>query len=375
MTGRAVVAGGGIIGLSIAWRLARAGLAVSVVDPAPASAASHAAAGMLCPVAEARYGEEAQVALHLAAYDRWPGFAAELEAATGAELGLRHNGTIAVALDADDLRALDAARRFQEELGLEVQRLRSSECRALEPMLSPRVRGGVRVDRESSVDPRRVCAALIGAARAAGVELVEQQVTQVLAGGGRVRGVALEGGDVVAGDHVVLALGPWSAAVAGLPAEAAPPVRPVKGQILRLHFEPASPPVTRNVHGLVHGWSIYLVPRTDGELVIGATVEEKGFDTTVTAGGVRELLDAAVELVPAVAELEQVEALARLRPASADHAPVIGPTSVEGLVLATGHHRNGVLLAPITADAVASLLVDGKLPPEVAPFTIERFRR
>jgi glycine oxidase len=163
--------------------------------------------------------------------------------------------------------------------------------------------------------------------------------------------------------------------VAGVPAEAAPPVRPVKGQILRLRFDPVSPPVTRNVHGLVHGWSIYLVPRTDGELVIGATVEEKGFDTTVTAGGVRELLDAAVELVPTVAELEQVEALARLRPASADHAPVIGPTSLEGLVLATGHHRNGVLLAPITADAVASLLIDGTLPPEVAPFTIERFRR
>jgi glycine oxidase len=321
---------------------------------------------MLCPVAEARYGEEAQVALHLAAYDRWAGFAAELEAATGAEVGLRHNGTIAVALDADDLRALDAIRRFQEELGLEVQRLRSGECRALEPMLSPRVRGGVRVDRESSVDPRRVCAALIGAARAAGVQLVEQQMTEVLVGGGRVRGVALEDGDVVAGDHVILALGPWSAAVAGVP---------VKGQILRLRFDPVSPPVTRNVHGLVHGWSIYLVPRTDGELVIGATVEEKGFDTTVTAGGVRELLDAAVELVPTVAELEQVEALARLRPASADHAPVIGPTSLEGLVLATGHHRNGVLLAPITADAVASLLIDGTLPPEVAPFTIERFRR
>jgi glycine oxidase len=373
VTERVVVAGGGIVGLSVAWRAAAAGLEVTVVDPAPASAASCAAAGLLCPVLEAQYGEESLLELNLAAYDRWPAFAAELTDVTGTDLGLRHGGSIAVALDDDDLRALDAARRFHEELGLPVQRLRSRECRDLEPMVSPRLRGGVRVETESSVDPRRTCAALLDAVRAAGVHLVARRLAEVAVGGDATRGVVLDDGRVLDSDTVVIALGPWSGGIPGVAPPATPPVRPVKGQILRLRFDPASPPITRTVHGTVHGSSIYLVPRDDGELVIGATVEERGFDTAVTAGGVRALLDAAIELVPVVAELEQVEAIARLRPASADNAPVVGPTPVEGLVLATGHHRNGVLLAPITAEAVTTLLVEGKLPREVEPFTIDRF--
>jgi glycine oxidase len=370
-----VVAGAGIIGLAVAWRLVGCGFAVTVVDPAPASAASRAAAGMLCPVAEVRYGEESVVALHLAALERWPSFAGQLEAAGSAPCGFRATGTVVVACDEDDLRVLEELGRFQRDLGLPVEFLGHRECRDLEPALSPRARGGLRVDGEAAVDPRRVCAALLALTRDAGVTFVERTVSEVVVDGHRARGVRLDDGTELAAAHVVVALGAWSARLGGIPASARPPVRPVKGQIIRLHFDPADPLLTRNVHGLVHGWSVYLVPRVDGELVVGATVEERGFDTTVTGGGVRELLDAAVELVPAVAELGLVEASASLRPGSPDNAPVIGPSGVDGLVLATGHHRHGVLLAPLTADAVAALLVGGRLPEVVEPFTVGRFTR
>jgi glycine oxidase len=369
------VVGAGIIGLSIAWRAAQAGLAVTVVDPDPASCASHAAAGMLTPVSEAHYGEEALLALNLASAARWPAFAADLAAASGMDVPLRSDGSLLVAFDDDDLRALEELRRFQAELGLDVARLRSRECRDLEPLLSPRIRGGVRVDGEASVDNRAACRALLAAAEAAGVGLVRERVVEVVVDAGRATGVRLASGATLGGDRVVVAAGPWSAQLAGLPATAVPPVRPVKGQILRLRFDPADPPVTRNIRGLARGWSVYLVPRTSGELVVGATVEEQGFDASVTAGAVRELLEAAIDVVPAVGELELVEAIARLRPATPDNAPIIGSTPVDGLVLATGHHRNGVLLAPITADAVVGLLADGVISPEAAPFGIERFAR
>jgi glycine oxidase len=174
-------------------------------------------------------------------------------------------------------------------------------------------------------------------------------------------------------DQVVIAAGSWSALLAGLPRTVVPPVRPVKGQIIRLRFDPAAPPVTRNIRALARGWSVYVVPRESGELVVGATVEDKGFDMSVTAGGVHELLAAAIDVLPIVSELEQTEAIARLRPATPDNAPVLGPTAIDGLVLATGHHRNGILLAPITGDAIAALLAEGKLIAEAEPFRIARF--
>jgi glycine oxidase len=242
-------------------------------------------------------------------------------------------------------------------------------------MLSPRIRGGVRVDTEASVDPRAVCNALRSACEQAGVHLVHDRLAEVVVAGSRATGVRTDTGLRIDAENVVIALGPWSGSIPGVPPDATPPVRPLKGQILRLRFDPAEPPVTRNIHALARGWEIYLVPRTSGELVIGATVEEKGFDTTVTAGGIHEMLAAAIDVVPVVGELEQVEAIARLRPASADNAPVLGPTSIEGLMLATGHHRNGVLLTPITADALSALVVDGKLLPEIEHFGVSRFGR
>jgi glycine oxidase len=363
-TGRVDIVGAGIIGLSIAWRAAQAGLSVTVHDPDLAErtgGASHAAAGMLAPVTEAHYGEEALLALNLASHQRWPAFAAELAEASARPVPLRAEGSLTVAFDDDDLRALDELRVFQEQLGLPVGRLRSRECRELEPMLSPRIRGGIRVDNEANVDNRAVCRALLAAGAANGVCFVCEHADPAL---------LLERD---ATTTVVVAAGAWSGSLEGLPPEVVPPVRPVKGQIIRLRFDTNDPPLRRNVRALARGWAIYVVPRASGELVVGATVEEKGFDTAVTAGGLRELLEAAIDVLPVVAELEQTEAIAALRPTTPDNAPVLGPTAVDRLVLATGHHRNGVLLAPITADAITQLLLDGTLPTEAAPFTIERF--
>lgn len=365
MTDVAVV-GGGAIGLACAWRLAQRGSSVTVVDPAPGSGASHAAAGMLCPVTEAHYGEEPLLALTLTSAGRWPEFAAELSDESGIDVGYRAEGTLAVAFDDDDVRALDGLLRFQQSLGLPADRLGSRECRSLEPRLSPRIRGGARFAGDHQVDNRRVVAALLVACERRGVGTVRRSAAR-LAGGG----VVLDDGTVVAAGRVVVAVGCWSASLAD-----EVPVRPVKGQIVRLAFDPADPPLAHNVRGLAGGRSVYLVPRADGELVVGATVEELGFDTTVTAGAVQELLRAAADLLPGVSELRLVETHAGLRPGTPDNAPIIGPSpGDERVVYATGHFRNGILLTPVTADAVASLVVDGVLTPEVAPFGVGRFQR
>jgi glycine oxidase len=369
-----VVVGGGIVGLAIAWRAGQAGLGVTVIDADPGGGASHAAAGMLAPVSEVHYGEEALLSLNRASLARWPGFAAELAAAGGVAVPLRRAGSLLVAFDEDDLRVLDELHAFQTGLGLAVARLGRRDCRRLEPMLSPRIRGGVLVAEEANVDGRAVCTALLAAIDRVGGRVVREGVEEVLVEGERVVGVRLASGPRVDAEWVVLAAGARSGSVLGVPPCARPPVRPVKGQILRLRFDPAAPPLCHNVRALVRGASVYLVPRDNGELVVGATVEEQGFDVSATAGGVHDLLRAAIEVVPMVAELELVEAIARSRPGTPDNAPVIGPTALDGLILATGHHRNGVLLAPITADAVTAILLGGEPSPELASFDIGRFQ-
>ncbi|NUW31328.1 glycine oxidase ThiO [Nonomuraea sp. SMC257] len=355
-----LIVGGGIVGLSIAWRLSRAGRPVTVVDPAPASGASHAAAGMLAPVSEVTYTEEPLLRLGVASLRRWPSFAAELAADAGLPPGgpsygldFRADGTLDVAFGTDDLAALDELAAFMGKLGLPVERLTGRECRRLEPMLAPSVRGGLLAPGDAWVDPRRVTSALLAALERRGVPVVRARVSRLLrasqgSGEGAVVGVELDdaaaGGTVPAeiqADGVVLAAGVWSAELAGVP------VRPVKGQIMRLRS--AEPRLSRCVRGTVHGTPVYLVPRGDGELVVGATQEEMGFDTRVTAGGVYELLRDARELVPGVTELEVAEVVAGLRPGTPDNLPLIGPSGTPGLTLATGHHRGGVLLAPLTA--------------------------
>lgn len=347
-TANAIVVGGGVIGLSAAWRLARAGRSVALVDPAPASGASHAAAGMLAPLSEVTYTEEPLLRLGLASLERWPRFAAELTADSGLDLDYRAEGTLDVAFGADDLAALDELAAFMDKLGLPVERLTGRECRRLEPMLAPSVRGGLLAGADAWVDPRRVTAALLAALRRLGVPVVRERATELVRDGDTVLGVRLappgapatHPGRVLAGD-VILAAGTWSAELADVP------VRPIKGQIMRLRSP--SPLLGRCVRGVVHGSPVYLVPRGDGELVVGATQEELGFDTRVTAGGLYELLRDARELVPGVTELELAEVVAGLRPGTPDNLPLIGPSRAPGLSLATGHHRGGVLLAPLTA--------------------------
>jgi glycine oxidase len=371
----AIVVGAGVIGLSIAWRAATSGISVEIVDEQPGRGASHAGAGMLAPVTEVHYGEQALLALNIASARRYESFVHELEAAADMTVGYRREGTLVVAADSDEAVALDTLFRFQRELDLPVQRLRRRDCRALEPMLAPSVRGGLLAEGDHQVDNRRLVDALLAAVSRRGVIVHHHRATELQLDGTKVRGVALADGTVLGTRTVVLAAGCWSATLAGVPAAARPPVRPVKGQILRLRASSDSPFLTRTVRGLVGGRAIYLVSRADGDVVVGATVEERGFDTAVTAGAVYELLHDATAIVPGVSELEAAEATAGLRPGSPDNAPLLGATGVDGLVVATGHYRNGFLLAPITADAITELLLTGQVPEAVAPFSPLRFAR
>jgi glycine oxidase len=374
-----LIIGGGVIGLAIAWRAAQRGLSVVIADPQPGRGASHAAAGMLTPAAEAAYAERQLFELGSASLARYPAFVAELTQVTGLPTGFRATGTLAVAYDADDMAMLDEHARLRASFGTPSQRLTGRQCRQQEPLLGP-VTGGLLVDGDASVDPRLLTDALLAAARAAGAVHLPRRVLRLRTDGGRAAGADLEDGSAVAAGQVVLAAGWQSAGIDGLPPDAVPPLRPVKGQIIRLRPTAQTraaglPPalLTRTLRGLVHGSSVYLVPRDDGSLVVGATQEELGADTTVTAGGIWQLLRDARALVPGITELEFAEAAAGLRPGTPDNAPVIGPSALPGLVLATGHFRSGVLLAPITAELIAGLLFGITLAPAGLPFAADRF--
>ncbi|MFF1786618.1 glycine oxidase ThiO [Kitasatospora sp. NPDC058243] len=371
-----LVIGGGIIGLAVAWRAAQRGLRnIVVVDPSPGGGAAGVAAGMLAPVTELQYGEEPLLRLGMASNQRYGDFAAELtEASGGLDTGYRRCGTIAVALDSDDREELRELHAFHQRLGLDSAWLTGREARRLEPMLAPGVRGGLHVADDHQVDPRRLLTALVAACELAGVVVHRAEAVGLLVEGGRAVGARLGTGETRRADQVVLAAGPHSHRLPGLPEGVLPAVRPVKGQILRLRIPEAYRPfLSRNVRAVVRGQHLYLVPRENGELVIGATTEEQGYDTTVTAGGVYELLRDAHELVPGITELPLLETSAGLRPGSPDNAPLLGPTALPGLVAATGHYRNGVLLTPVTADLLAEYLATGELPELAQPFTPTRF--
>lgn len=363
-----IFVGGGVIGLSGAWLAARAGVQVTVVDPAPGHGASWAAAGMLAPVTEATFGEEALQRLLTAAADRWPAFAAALGEAAGSDVGFRPCGTVAVALDPSDRAVIDQLLTYQQSLGLDARRLSGSDCRRLVPALAPGIRGGAEMPGDHQVDNRRLVAALLRACEEAGVTLVADRVVEVLTGPDGARGVRLAQGGELAAGTVVACAGAWTGDIAGIPPGTLPPVRPVKGHILRLRGPADRPLLERTVRGLVHGRHCYLVPRADGRLVVGATSEERGFDTSVQAGAVHALLDDARSLVPGIDELELVECLAGLRPGSPDNAPFVGWTSVPRLAVAAGHFRNGILLTPLTAEALAALLTGRPVPAEVEAF-------
>ncbi len=352
-----------MIGLACAWRAAARGLSVCVLEREhPGAGASSVAAGMLAPVSEVSWGEERLLALNMASARMFGQFAAELEESSGLPVPFRRCGSLHVAGDRDE--ADDLRRRFalHTSLGLDSDWLRPGECRDLEPRLSPDTGPGLHAKDEAEVDPRALLAALHRGCELAGVSVLSgAEVTALRGTEAAVDGVGLAGGDEIAAPDVVVANGCWAGDVRWLPAEVRPPVRPVKGEVVRLRGRDQDPVIGR----IVGGDRAYLVPRESGEVVVGATVEERGFDTTVTAAGVHELLREAYRRVPEIAELEFVEACAGLRPGTPDNAPIIGRTGLDGLILATGHYRNGILLAPITAEVVGSLLT-GDQPPEAA---------
>ncbi len=364
------ILGAGCVGLSIAWRLAAAGCSVDVFDPGEAGrGATHAAGGMLAACVETEPGEESLLPLTRASQALWPAFARELEEASGVSVDRRTEGTMVIALNADDAAKVRFLHGFQRDLGLPVEWLSGAEVRRREPYLQPGVAGALFCREDHQVDNRKLATALLRAARAAGVRVHERCDTpSLVVAGGRAAGVRV--GDVtVSADRVVLAAGAWSGGVAGVPAVAKPPVRPVKGQMICLRMDPRLPLLNHVV------WTpgTYLIPRLDGRLLIGATTEERGFDDRLTAGGQFALLEGAWRALPGIAELPIEESWAGFRPGSRDDAPILGETAVPGLIHATGHHRNGVLLTPVTADGIARLILTGETDPVMRPFALDRF--
>jgi glycine oxidase len=389
------VLGGGIVGLSVAWRARAQGMSVAVFERGSfGEGATHVAAGMLAPVAEVEFGKDGRrlLGMGMRSAEMWPDFAAELEDASGVEVGLRRSGTLVVARDEDEARELERQLAFREGLGLRAVRMRASAARALEPALAPTVRLALHAPEDHSVDPRLVSAALRVACERAGVKLREHTLVcglELNQSETRVVGVKLSrerdeawsanavvGGDVgvdglggrgsyesvYAGD-VVVAMGAWSGLLEGLPEGVGVDVRPVKGQIMRLR-DPAGPGL---LEGVVRFQGGYLVPRGDGRYVLGATVEERGFEPDPTAGGIYELLRDAHDLVPGVSELHIEEIGVGYRPGTPNNLPLVGAGALEGLTWATGHYRNGILLAPFTAELVTRGLAGNDVRHERVP--------
>ena len=368
-----VIAGGGVNGLGIAWRLAEAGCRVSVYDSHAIGrgtrGATWAAGGMLAAGVEAEPGEEALTTLCLDSQRRWPAFRDQLEGLTGIATGYRDEGTLVVATNRDEAAALRHHYDYQLKLGIELEWLTPAEARRREPHLGRNVAAAVYSKNDHQVENRDLLLALLRACELTGVELhAHTPVEAIETANGCVEGVRV-GGKLVKADAVVHATGAWAGAMPGLPPEAKPPVRPLKGQMLAVQMDPAAPILSH----VVWAPTTYLIPRLDGRLLIGATVEEKGFDGAITAGGLLALLDTAWRALPTIEELPVVETWVGFRPTSRDDAPIFGPTSVEGLFMATGHHRNGILLAPLTADAVSEAVLKGSMPAIAEPFRLDRF--
>jgi glycine oxidase len=364
------IVGGGVIGLAIGWRLAAAGCRVAIFERGAAGrGASWAAAGMLAAGSEVEPGESTLFGLLKHSQALWPAFAAELAEASGIDVEPRTEGTISIAASQDELSRLRQIFALQQRLGVNSRWLSRAELLEREPYLNPRLAGAILVPGDHQVENRAVVEALKLAFARAGGDLRENcGDVGVRTAADRVVGVTAGGIDHTA-DTVIVAAGPWTPDVVGLPAAASPPVRPVKGQMLALAMDPAAPLLTH----VLWTQKAYLVPRRDGRLLIGATTEERGFDTTLTAGGMLSLLESAWRALPGIEELPIIESWVGFRPGSRDDAPILGATGIAGLILATGHHRNGILLTPATADAIAKLVLTGETDPTIAQFGLARF--
>jgi glycine oxidase len=362
-----VIIGGGIMGSAIALRLAQRGVGVTVIERGiPGAEASSAAAGILGPQMEAE-GPGPLLDLGLRSRALYPALAVELREATGIDVGYDRSGVLAVALDEAEEGELTARRAWQLARGLPVLALSGAEARAREPALGPDVRAALAFPDDGQVNARELARAFSQAAAGAGARfLAGRYVRRVRLAGGAATGVELDGETLAAGT-VVVAAGSWSGLVegAGVPATV---VRPARGQLVSIETRP---PLFRHVVS-VHGRG-YLVPRRDGSVLAGSTVEMAGFKKQVTVGGLAAILTLARTLVPALAEAPVTGSWSNFRPYTEDHLPVLGATGVRGLVLATGHFRNGILLAPVTAEAIAELVATGRSAVDLAPFSISRF--
>jgi glycine oxidase len=363
-----VVVGGGIAGLAVAYELTRRGREVVVLDRNDLpGAATRAAAGMLAPTSEADLTDLAMVDLELDSLARYPGFISALESLTGESCGYRTEGTLWVALDRDQASELERLASMQRAKGLAARQLTPAEVLTREPHLSGRIVAGLLAPSDHQVDPRALAQALVAALGRLGGRVASGfRATRVEHGSGRVEGVTGltdRGPFEIRAEVVVLAAGVWSEDVAA-PTPALG-LRPVKGQLVRL----TGPELVRHI---VRTPDVYLVPRRGGELLVGATMEEQGLDAMPTAGAVLDLLREGWRVLPAIYDLALAEVSVGFRPAVRDHLPVIGAARTRGLYVATGHFRNGVLLAPATAHHLAEWVVSGTAPAALAPFTVDR---
>jgi glycine oxidase len=363
------VVGAGLIGLAIAWRLAQRGLSVAVFDRAAAGGgASLAATGMLAAAAEHEPGEPELLVLALESQRMWPQFGRALEAQSGLAIDFRESGTLVVALARDEVERL----RFRHDLhircGLATRWLGGPQVREMEPGLRPSVAAGLFCPDDHQVDPRLVMTALRRAVQASGGHLFEHCAVEALdRNGGRVCGVVTAAGRCRAAT-VVLAAGAWTAGNL-LPDGLVVPVRPLKGQALAL----TATAETGTLSHIVWTEQVHMAAKGDGRLIIGATVEERGFDASVTAGGLYALLEGARRAFPGIEEMAVETIWTGFRPSSIDDAPILGATGVDGLVIATGHHRNGYLLAPVTAVAIEAVVAGGTVPAVAHAFGLDRF--
>ena len=367
---RTVIVGAGVNGLCIAWQLARHGCAVDVYERGRIGrGASWAAAGMLAPGAEAEPGEDAVTAAGQRALSLWPAFARDLQAASGIDPELRTDGLMIAATNRDEAEQLRHDHSFLRQQGVPAEWLSGAQARRREPYLRAGLPGALFSPNDGQANNRQLVRALAAAARAAGARIHEETRVDALdTEGGRIRGLIVDGARVEA-EAVVLCAGAWASEIDGVPAAARAPIRPIKGQMLSLQMDPETP-LLRHV---LWAPKVYLVPRLDGQLLIGATVEEKGFEDAMTAGGVFALLEAAWRALPAIEELPIAEMWVGHRPGSRDDAPVLGATGVDGLFLANGHHRNGILMTPLTGQAVAAEILTGRPHDSLAAFRVGRF--
>jgi glycine oxidase len=364
-----LIIGGGIIGLSTGWQLAKKGYDVEILERGKAgTSASYAAAGMLAPQAEMGFEDIELFNLCRSSLAMYPDFVNELFEDSGIKVEVEKTGCILPGFDRDDGERLRRLYNFREKINLPVVWLTGSEAREVEPFLSPKSNGAIWIEDDAQINNRKLLEGLKTAFENCGGKLYEDHnVDKVIIRNGKVTGSHFHGINVEY-DKIIVCAGAWSKQIEGIPENLLPPVRPVKGQIINLKLND-----TCRITKVVRAPDVYLLPKSDGRLVVGASNEEMGFDTNPTAGEIFRLLERAWEAVPSVYDLPIESIDVGLRPGSRDHQPIIGDTEIDGLYFATGHYRNGVLLTPITAYGLSSWISSGKKPDSLEHFQLSRF--